>query len=64
MKLTCREDDIIRLLVKGLTNKQIGRKLDISDHTVRDHISSMLKKTKTASRVELAVRAIELNVLN
>lgn len=53
--ITRRESDVVALLVKGLTNKQIGRELGISDHTVRDHISAILKKTNTSSRVELAV---------
>lgn len=63
MNLTCREIDVVRLLVQGLTNKQIGRKLGISDNTARDHISSMLKKTSTESRVELAVHFTKLNIL-
>ncbi|QOQ78152.1 response regulator transcription factor [Pseudomonas poae] len=55
MKITNRELEVIGLLIHGLTNKQIGRELGISNHTVRDHISSMLRKTNTTSRVELAV---------
>lgn len=55
MKFTNREADVLGLLIYGLTNKEIGRQLGISDHTVRDHISSILKKTNTTSRVELAV---------
>ncbi|WP_338477674.1 LuxR C-terminal-related transcriptional regulator [Pseudomonas trivialis] len=55
MEITNRESDVIELLAQGLTNKQIGKELGISNHTVRDHISSMLKKTKTTNRVELAV---------
>ncbi|MGH8451168.1 response regulator transcription factor [Pseudomonas sp.] len=56
MNITDRESAVLNFLVQGLTNKEIGRELGISDHTVRDHISSMLKKTNTASRVELAVK--------
>ncbi|MFT0474866.1 response regulator transcription factor [Pseudomonas antarctica] len=55
MKITSRESEVMDLLVHGLTNKEIGRELGISNHTVRDHISAMLRKTNTASRVELAV---------
>ncbi|WP_422396285.1 response regulator transcription factor [Pseudomonas trivialis] len=46
MEITNRESDVIELLAQGLTNKQIGKELGISNHTVRDHISSMLKKRK------------------
>ncbi|WPN22354.1 MULTISPECIES: response regulator transcription factor [Pseudomonas fluorescens group] len=56
MNITDRESAVLNFLVQGLTNKEIGRELGISDHTVRDHISSMLKKTNTSSRVELAVK--------
>ena len=55
LKFTNREADVLSLLIYGLTNKEIGRQLGISDHTVRDHISSILKKTNMTSRVELAV---------
>ncbi|MFK0312183.1 response regulator transcription factor [Pseudomonas sp. NPDC090233] len=55
MKITDRESDVIRLLGQGMTNKQIGLQLGISHYTVRDHISSMLKKLNMNSRVELAI---------
>ncbi|MFJ2680136.1 LuxR C-terminal-related transcriptional regulator [Pseudomonas sivasensis] len=64
MKLTCREAEITKLLVQGLTNKEIGKKLKISEYTARDHISSILKKTKTSNRVELAVKIIALDILD
>ncbi|WP_258189733.1 response regulator transcription factor [Pseudomonas simiae] len=56
LNITNRESAVLSFLVLGLTNKEIGRELGISDHTVRDHISSMLKKTNTTNRVELAVK--------
>jgi len=60
MKITKRERDVMRLLVNGLTNKQIGQLLGISNYTVRDHISSTFKKLNVTSRVELAVIAAEM----
>ncbi|WP_223464591.1 response regulator transcription factor [Pseudomonas sp. GL-RE-26] len=60
MKITKRERDVMRLLVNGLTNKQIGQLLGISNYTVRDHISSAFKKLNVTSRVELAVIAAEM----
>ncbi|MEX5628882.1 response regulator transcription factor [Pseudomonas marginalis] len=44
LEITKRESDVIALLAQGLTNKRIGKELGISNHTVKDHISSMLKK--------------------
>ncbi|WEX15913.1 LuxR C-terminal-related transcriptional regulator [Pseudomonas sp. G11] len=55
MKITNRESAVLDFLVQGLSNKEIARELSISDHTVRDHISSIMRKTNTANRVELAV---------
>lgn len=58
MNVTKREQDVMTLLVQGLTNKQIGKIIGISNHTVRDHLSSLLKKYKVANRVELVATFI------
>ncbi|MGA9664201.1 MAG: helix-turn-helix transcriptional regulator [Pseudomonas alloputida] len=55
MNITEREHDIIHCLSKGLTNKEIGQQLGISQHTVRDHLSSVFKKLNIYSRLELAI---------
>lgn len=57
--LTPREKDILRLIAEGLSNKMIGRKLDISDGTVKVHVKHLLKKLGLRSRVEVAVWAVE-----
>lgn len=54
MNFTDREQAVLRLLVRGLGNKAIGQLLGISPHTVRDHISNMLRRTACANRVQLA----------
>lgn len=51
--ITGREKDIILLLSKGLANKQIGDKLDISPMTVKNHIYNIFKKAGVQGRVEL-----------
>jgi DNA-binding NarL/FixJ family response regulator len=56
MKITKREQDVFELLIKGKTNKQIAVQLNISDFTVRDHVSSLLRKANVASRMELIAR--------
>lgn len=55
--LTEREAQVLLALADGLTNKEIAQRLRISDLTVRDHISQMLRKTGTRNRVELALKA-------
>jgi DNA-binding NarL/FixJ family response regulator len=53
MNLTLRESDVLRLLLLGKTNKQIALDLQISDYTVRDHVSALLRKHGTRSRSTL-----------
>ena len=57
--LTPREQDILKLIAEGLSNKMIARKLDISDGTVKVHVKHLLKKLNLRSRVEAAVWAVE-----
>ena len=58
-----REIDILRELTSGDTNAQIGERLGISQHTVRDYIQVMLEKTGFHSRTELAVKAREYGIV-
>lgn len=57
--LTPREKDTLELIAEGLSNKMIGRKLSISDGTVKVHVKHLLKKLNLRSRVEAAVWAVE-----
>jgi DNA-binding NarL/FixJ family response regulator len=61
--LTEREMDVLTLLAEGLTNRAIGIELDISDHTVKFHVNSLLTKLNAQSRTEAAVRATRLGLL-
>jgi DNA-binding NarL/FixJ family response regulator len=54
--LTDAERKILRYLLDGHENREIARRLKLSDKTVKNHIAHMLKKTKATSRLELAVR--------
>lgn len=57
--LTNREQQILELLSKGLSNKHIARKLDIVEGTVKVHVKNLLKKLNLRSRVEAAVWVVE-----
>jgi DNA-binding CsgD family transcriptional regulator len=56
MKLTQRESEVLQHLLLGKTNKQIALYLRISDYTVRDHVSSLLRKSGATSRTELIAK--------
>jgi DNA-binding CsgD family transcriptional regulator/tetratricopeptide (TPR) repeat protein len=58
--LTARERQILAFLVAGRSNGQIARQLVISDKTVSVHVSNILRKTGTSSRVEVAALAQRL----
>lgn len=56
--LTSKEKEILALLTKGLTGKEIAEELNISFHTVRTHRNNILKKTSCANTTELISRNI------
>ena len=58
-KLTKREIEVLILLSEGLFNKEIAYKLDISERTVKNHISNIFKKINVSDRTQAAVFAIK-----
>jgi len=54
--LTTRETEVLQLIMQGLANKQVALKLNISEHTVKFHLSSLYTKLNVSSRTE-AIRA-------
>jgi DNA-binding NarL/FixJ family response regulator len=52
--LSPREAQILELVAKGLSNREIGEQLTISEHTAANHIRSILRKTDCANRTEAA----------
>lgn len=57
--LTEQEVRILEKIAAGLSNKQIGRELDIAEGTVKVHVKHVLRKLELRSRVEAAVWAVE-----
>jgi|RhiMetdeSRZDD1v2_1073273.scaffolds.fasta_scaffold03890_6 DNA-binding NarL/FixJ family response regulator len=60
--LTEREFDVLRLIAKGCSNKEIALKLSVSDLTVRTHVSNILGKLHLASRTQAALYALQKGI--
>ena len=58
--LTPRELEVLQWMARGLTNRQIARRLEISEHTVKFHAGAVLGKLNARSRAEAVARAIGL----
>ena len=56
-EFTEREMDVLRCMTKGMSNSAIGKKLNMSENTVKTHIQHMLDKTGYENRTELAIEA-------
>ncbi|HFQ13266.1 MAG TPA: two-component system response regulator NarL [Gammaproteobacteria bacterium] len=57
--LTGREEQILALIAKGMSNKLIARKLDIVESTVKVHVKNLLRKLKLRNRLEAAIWMLE-----
>ena len=60
--LTERETDVLRLLAKGLANKEIARELRIGEKTVKTHVSNVLMKLGVQSRTQAALQATRMGL--
>lgn len=61
--LTDRETEVLRLVVSGLTNKEIADQLSISLNTVKTHLKTIFEKLAVTNRMEAGNRARELRIL-
>ncbi|MDD2401489.1 MAG: response regulator transcription factor [Clostridia bacterium] len=57
--LTERETDVLQLMAKGYSNKEIGRGLNISEKTVKNHITSIFRKFEVDDRTQAVLFAIK-----
>jgi DNA-binding NarL/FixJ family response regulator len=61
--LTPREQEVLRMLALGLSNKEIAARLNISEHTVKFHVAAILGKLGAASRTEAVARGIRRGLI-
>lgn len=61
--LSAREVRVLKLIAKGLSNRDISEELNISERTVKNHVSSIFKKIDANDRTQAAVFAIKYNLV-
>lgn len=62
--LTSREMEVINYMAQGFANKQIAVKLDISEQTIKNHVTSILSKLDANARTEAVVKAIKQGLIS
>lgn len=63
-ELTPREREVLQLIVKGTTNKEIADRLHISENTVKNHLRNILEKLHLQNRVQAATYAIQRGLVD
>ena len=60
--LTAREEETLKLLATGESNREIGRRLFISEQTVKNHVASIFRKLQVNDRTKAALLAVKLGL--
>jgi DNA-binding CsgD family transcriptional regulator len=64
VSLTIREHDVLALLAHGLSNKQIARRLMISEHGVKRHVTNLLAKLNSPNRTFAVATALQAGLIS
>jgi DNA-binding NarL/FixJ family response regulator len=62
-KLSAQELNVVRLVAEGLTNPEIGTRLHLSRHTVKEYLSHAMRKLEATNRMEVVRKASELGMI-
>ena len=62
VQLTPRQHQVLRCLSRGLPTKLIARELDLSEHTVKDHIAMLFQALGASNRTEAVIKASQLRL--
>ncbi|MDA3936540.1 MAG: response regulator transcription factor [Actinomycetota bacterium] len=61
--LSDRENDVLKLMARGLSNKEIGRALWIGETTVKTHVSHILRKLSASDRTQAVLNAVKVGIV-
>lgn len=64
VKLTTRELEILRLIAKGISNKEIANEINISSRTVKSHMVDIFRKLNVSSRTEAVITSLRIGFIN
>jgi len=64
MHLTEKEIEVLVLVAQGMNNEQIGKQIFVTSHTVKAHISAIIRKLGVANRTEAIYVAMKNNIIN
>lgn len=62
-EFTERQLEVLEMLARGISNQEIAKALFLSEHTVKNHVSSILLKLEVANRTQAAVRAVRARIV-
>ncbi len=62
-ELTAREHEVVRLIAQGLSNREISERLNVSDKTVKNHVSHIFSKLNIGTRSQAAVHAVRAGLI-
>ena len=62
--LTCREKEVFESLINNMTTKDIANSLNISEKTVRNHISNVIQKLGVKGRAQAVIELIRIEEIN
>jgi RNA polymerase sigma factor (sigma-70 family) len=62
-QLSPRESEVLRLVAKGLSNKEIGAALEVSEGTVKLHVKSILSKLQVSDRTQAIITAVKRGII-
>jgi DNA-binding NarL/FixJ family response regulator len=63
LSVTPREHDVLRLVAEGMTNKEIGGQLKITEDTVKKHVQNIIWKLRAADRTQAAILAYRMGLI-
>lgn len=63
-ELSPREREVLRLIVRGLSNKEIGATLDVTESTIKNHVNSIFIKLQVQDRTQAAMAALRRGIVS